>query len=33
MPEVNTSIDKIQELTDDAIILLKNIIQVPSLSK
>lgn len=33
MPEVKTAKEKIQELTDDAIILLKNIIQVPSLSK
>lgn len=33
MPEVKIAEEKIQELTDDAIILLKNIIQVPSLSK
>lgn len=33
MPEIKTAVENIRELTDDAIILLKNLIQVPSFSK
>lgn len=33
MPEIKTAVENIQELTDEAIILLKNLIQVPSFSK